>query len=78
MSKLDKEKEFIGYLKVVFGVLVAIDMSSVAWLFQHAEDLGTKKTTSPLSSLHCSHHLHQGAQAQCRRGFLHVTCIYKL
>lgn len=44
MSKLDKEKEFIGYLKVVFGVLVAIDMSSVAWLFQHAEDLGTKKT----------------------------------
>lgn len=44
MSKIDKAKEFVGYLKVVFGVLVAIDMSSVAWLFQNSEELGTLKT----------------------------------
>ena len=32
MAKIDKVKELIGWLKVVFGVLVAIDMSLVGWL----------------------------------------------
>ena len=35
MAKLDEIKEFIGFLKAVFLVLVAIDSSLVAWLFNH-------------------------------------------
>ena len=43
MGKLDRAKEFIGYLKVVFGILVAIDVSITAWLFKHVETLETAK-----------------------------------
>ncbi len=32
MAKIDKIKEQIGWLKVIFGVLVAIDISLVGWL----------------------------------------------
>ena len=53
MSKMDKEKEFIGYLKVVFGVLVAIDMSSVAWLFQHSDELGGLKASIAAALILC-------------------------
>lgn len=35
MSKADKLKEEIGWLKVVFGILVATDISLVAWLAQN-------------------------------------------
>jgi 4-hydroxybenzoate polyprenyltransferase len=35
MSKSDKLKEEIGWLKVVFGILVATDISLVAWLAQN-------------------------------------------
>ena len=35
MSKLDKVKESIGLLKAVFVVLIAIDSSLIAWLFNH-------------------------------------------
>ena len=35
MSKVDKLKEEIGWLKVVFAVLVAIDISLVGWLAQN-------------------------------------------
>jgi len=34
MSKLDGAKEELGWLKVVFAVLAAIDASLVAWLAQ--------------------------------------------
>lgn len=34
MAKIDKVKEAIGYLKLVFGILIAIDASLLAWLFQ--------------------------------------------
>lgn len=37
MSKVDKLKEEIGWLKVVFGILVATDISLVAWLAQNYE-----------------------------------------
>ena len=32
MAKLDRIKEEIGWLKVVFGILVATDISLLAWL----------------------------------------------
>jgi len=35
MSKVDRLKEEIGWLKVVFGILVATDISLVAWLAQN-------------------------------------------
>jgi 4-hydroxybenzoate polyprenyltransferase len=35
MSKADKLKEEIGWLKVMFGILVATDISLVAWLAQN-------------------------------------------
>ena len=35
MAKIDRLKEEIGWLKLVFGVLVAIDASLVGWLAQN-------------------------------------------
>jgi len=35
MSRIDRIKEEIGWLKVVFGILVATDISLMAWLAQH-------------------------------------------
>jgi len=35
MAKIDRSKEEIGWLKLVFGVLVAIDVSLVGWLAQN-------------------------------------------
>lgn len=35
MSKIDRIKEEIGWLKVVFGILVATDLSLIAWLAQN-------------------------------------------
>ena len=37
MSKVDKLKEEIGWLKVIFAILVAIDVSLVGWLAQHGD-----------------------------------------
>lgn len=38
MSKSEKLKEEVGWLKVVFGILVATDISLIAWLAQNFED----------------------------------------
>ena len=35
MAKVDRIKEEIGWLKLMFGVLVAIDASLVGWLAQN-------------------------------------------
>jgi len=35
MAKLDKIKEEIGWLKVVFSILIAIDISLVGWMSQN-------------------------------------------
>jgi uncharacterized membrane protein AbrB (regulator of aidB expression) len=35
MAKLDEVKEFIGFLKVVFVTLIAIDTSLIAWIFKN-------------------------------------------
>lgn len=34
MSKTERIKEELGWLKLVFGILVAIDVSLIAWLAQ--------------------------------------------
>lgn len=35
MSEMDKLKEEIGWLKVIFALLVAIDISLVGWAVQN-------------------------------------------
>ncbi len=35
MAKIDRIKEEIGWLKVIFGALVAIDASLIGWLTQN-------------------------------------------
>ena len=35
MAKIDRLKEEIGWLKLVFGLLVAVDVSLVGWLAQN-------------------------------------------
>lgn len=37
MPKLDKLKEELGWLKVVFGLMIATNLSLIAWLVQHYE-----------------------------------------
>ena len=40
MAKIDRLKEEIGWLKVVFGVLVAIDATLLGWLAQNYASSG--------------------------------------
>ena len=41
MADIDEVKESIGFLKAIFLMLIAVDSSLVAWLFNHSE-LSTK------------------------------------
>ncbi len=36
MAKLDRAKEYIGFLKAIFIMIVAIDSSLVSWLFKNS------------------------------------------
>jgi F0F1-type ATP synthase assembly protein I len=35
MSKIDEIKENIGWLKIIFGLLTAVDVSLLGWLAQN-------------------------------------------
>ena len=35
MAKIDEEKEFIGYLKVLLSLSLAIAVSLIVWIFNH-------------------------------------------
>ena len=35
MAKLDRAKEYIGFLKAIFIMVVAIDSSLISWLFKN-------------------------------------------
>ncbi len=37
MAKIDEIKESIGYLKVVFSILIAFNVSFVAWIYRNYE-----------------------------------------
>ncbi len=39
MAKIDEIKEFIGYLKVLIGIAIAVALSLIAWIFNHYETL---------------------------------------
>ena len=35
MAKLDRAKEYIGFLKAIFIIIIAIDSSLISWLFKN-------------------------------------------
>lgn len=41
MSRIDRLREEIGWLKLVFGVLVAVDVSLLGWLAQNYTNANT-------------------------------------
>ncbi len=41
MSRIDQIKETLGWFKVVFGTLVAVDVSLIAWLSQNFHNADT-------------------------------------
>jgi membrane protein YdbS with pleckstrin-like domain len=51
MPKIDKIKEQIGWLKVVFGLLFATDISLIAYLFTNIEKLNFIQITLVLLGL---------------------------
>ena len=44
MGKIDKIKESIGWLKVIFAILVATDISLIGWLFSNYDDISAVKS----------------------------------
>jgi len=38
MPKIDEVKEFIGFLKAIFVLLIVIDTSLIAWMFKNFEN----------------------------------------
>jgi len=38
MPKIDEVKEFIGFLKAIFVLLIVIDTSLIAWIFKNFGD----------------------------------------
>ena len=51
MPKIDKIKEQIGWLKVVFGMLFATDISLIAYLFTKVSVLSTVQVSIVLIGL---------------------------
>jgi len=51
MPKIDKIKEQIGWLKVVFGMLFATDISLIAYLFNKISTLSILKISIVLVAL---------------------------
>lgn len=52
MARFNRIKEEIGWLKVVFGVLVAVDASLVAWLAQNYEQTeGALLVAGPIATI---------------------------
>ena len=38
MPKIDEVKEFIGFLKAIFILMIVIDTSLIAWIFKNFEN----------------------------------------
>jgi hypothetical protein len=51
MSKLDRSKEEIAYLKLWLGILVAVCVSLAAWLLAHFESGGRVLVASDIVAL---------------------------
>ena len=39
MAQIDEIKEEIGYLKLIFSILIAIGISIIGWIFQNFDNI---------------------------------------
>ncbi|MFP4332509.1 MAG: hypothetical protein ACLFQJ_04355 [Campylobacterales bacterium] len=53
MAKIEKVRELIGYLKIVFGVFIAVGVSLVGWLFQNSEKISDVKIIVAVLTIVC-------------------------
>ena len=44
MAKIDEIKESIGFMKVIFSILIAINVSLIAWLYKNFDTIGVNDT----------------------------------
>jgi len=51
MAKIDKVKEFIGWLKVLFALFFGVDVSLIGYLFLHFEEISIFKAVLVIISL---------------------------
>ena len=51
MAKIDKVKEFIGWLKVLFALFFGVDVSLIAYLFLHFEEISIFKAVLVIISI---------------------------
>jgi 4-hydroxybenzoate polyprenyltransferase len=54
MAKIDRLKELIGYLKVIFGILVAIDISIIGWLFKNGDEIASTSIVLAVVAIVCT------------------------
>ncbi len=54
MSKADRIKEALGWLKVVFAALVAVDVSVIAWLAQNFQSADNVLVVLALVAVVCT------------------------
>ena len=43
MPKIDEVKEFIGFMKAIFILMIVIDTSLIAWVFKNFADESTNR-----------------------------------
>jgi hypothetical protein len=51
MAKSDRVNEEIGWLKVVFAALIAIEFSLIGWVAQNADDAPTNLFVSAFTAM---------------------------
>lgn len=39
MAQIDKEKEYIAWVKIIFAIMIATDISLIGWLFSNYDGL---------------------------------------
>ena len=51
MAKIDRLKEEIGWLKLVFGVLIAVDASLIGWIGQNYTTVSPVQTAGAAAAI---------------------------
>jgi membrane protein YdbS with pleckstrin-like domain len=39
MAQIDKEKEYISWIKIIFTIMIATDISLIGWLFGNYDEI---------------------------------------
>jgi hypothetical protein len=51
--KIDRQKELIGYLKVILSLLTAIVVGIAGWLYQHMGDMNLRLILPAILDVFC-------------------------